>query len=157
MQTLYLKKFLRFGLLTAVVLTLAGCGGGGGGVTTSSTSTSSASTSSVSSGGTNSLPPVPPPPEEPPPSATGSFSLSWTAPVTRADGTPISLAEIEGYRVYYGTSRGNYPNLLNVTSGAATSTTVNNLQPGTYYVVMTTYDNSGLESAWSAAVTKEAT
>ena len=26
----------------------------------------------------------------------GSFTLTWTAPVTRTDGTPLSLAEIDG-------------------------------------------------------------
>ncbi|MGB5260356.1 MAG: putative Ig domain-containing protein, partial [Gammaproteobacteria bacterium] len=88
--------------------------------------------------------------------STGSFSLSWTAPTTRADGTPISLAEIDGYRVYYGTSPGNYPNSVNITDGTATATTVNNIPVGNYSVVMTTYDNNGMESAQSGIVSKQA-
>ncbi|MGB5440741.1 MAG: LamG-like jellyroll fold domain-containing protein, partial [Gammaproteobacteria bacterium] len=38
----------------------------------------------------------------------GSFSLSWTAPTTRSDGTPLSLADINGYRIHYGTSPSDY-------------------------------------------------
>jgi hypothetical protein len=87
---------------------------------------------------------------------TGSFSLSWTAPTTRADGSPISLAEIDGYRIYYGTTQGNYPNSVDITDGATTSTTVNNIPVGNYSVVMTTYDNSGVESAQSGVVSKQA-
>jgi len=88
--------------------------------------------------------------------STGSFSLSWTAPTTRADGTPISLAEIDGYRVYYGTTSGNYPNSVDITDGTATGTTINNIPVGNYSVVMTTYDNSGMESAQSGVVNKQA-
>ncbi|MDH5469304.1 MAG: hypothetical protein OEX75_01825, partial [Gammaproteobacteria bacterium] len=88
--------------------------------------------------------------------STGSFSLSWSAPTTRADGSPISLADIDGYRVYYGSAPGNYPNSVDITDGTTTATTVNNIPVGGYYVVMTTYDTSGLESAQSSAVNKQA-
>jgi len=74
----------------------------------------------------------------------------------RSDGTPISLAEIDGYRVYYGTTPGNYSNSVDITDGAATGTTVNNIPVGDYSVVMTTYDTSGRESAQSAVITKAA-
>lgn len=90
----------------------------------------------------------------PAPVQTGSLNLNWVAPSTRADGSPLSLADIAGYRVYYGTSPGTYPNMYAVTNGAATSVTINGLPVGTYYVVMSTYDAAGLESAKSAPVTK---
>ena len=93
---------------------------------------------------------------DPAQNAVGSFSLSWTAPVARADGTPLSLADIGGYRIYYGTSSGNYPNTIDVSDGSAQSATVNNLPLGTYRTVMTTYDSNGLESARSAEVVKVA-
>ncbi|MGB5472479.1 MAG: putative Ig domain-containing protein [Gammaproteobacteria bacterium] len=86
----------------------------------------------------------------------GSFNLSWTAPVARADGTPLSLVDIGGYRIYYGTSSGNYPDTIDVSDGSAQSATVNNLPVGTYHIVMTTYDSNGLESARSAEVAKVA-
>ena len=88
------------------------------------------------------------------PVQTGSFTLQWTAPVTRADGTPLSLSDIDGYHIHYGTSAGNYPNSVNVADGTAQSVIVNNLSVGTYYVVMSTYDVNGLESANSSMVTK---
>ena len=88
------------------------------------------------------------------PVQTGSLTLQWTAPVTRADGTPLSLADIDGYRIYYGPSANNYPNLLEVSDGTAQSATITDLPVGTYYIVMTTYDVGGLESAHSSMVTK---
>ena len=93
---------------------------------------------------------------DPAQNTVGSFSLSWTAPVARADGTPLSLVDIGGYRIYYGTSSGNYPNTIDVSDGSAQSATVNNLPVGTYHTVMTTYDSNGLESARSAEVVKVA-
>ena len=85
---------------------------------------------------------------------TGSLTLQWTAPVTRADGTPLSLADIDGYRIYYGDSAGNYPNRVDVSDGTAQSATITDIPVGTYYIVMTTYDFGGLESAFSSMVTK---
>lgn len=87
-------------------------------------------------------------------STTGSLSLRWTAPSARSDGSALALSEIGGYRIYYGTSRGNYPGSYDQTNGAATSATVSNLASGTYYLVMSTYDTSGREGPRSAEVTK---
>ena len=147
MQTLTLKKIFSSGLLLAVALTLFGCGGGWGGGGSTSGFVQGASSSG---GGSN------PPPIESPPQGTGSFSISWTAPVTRADGTPMSLADIDGYRIYYGTSRGKYTYQVNINNGAATGKTVSNLALGKYYLVMTTYDYSGRESARSPEISKQA-
>lgn len=133
----------------AVALVLTGCGGSR--VTTTGVSASSEGSIvrtpqiSVPTGGTSPSP------------ATGSLSLSWTAPTTRADGTPISLSDINGYRIYYGTSKGSHPNQVNITSGSVTSKTIGNLASGKkYYLVMTTYDNSGRESAKSPEINKQA-
>jgi hypothetical protein len=88
------------------------------------------------------------------PVRTGSLTLQWTAPVTRTDGTPLSLADIDGYRIFYGNSAGNYPNRLEVPDGTATSATITDLPVGSYYIVMTTYDVSHRESAYSLMVAK---
>jgi hypothetical protein len=87
---------------------------------------------------------------------TGRFNLTWTAPVTRADGTSLSLSEIGGYRIYYGTAAGSYPVSIDITDGSATSATVDNLPLGSYHAVMTTYDSKGRESARSREVVKDA-
>jgi hypothetical protein len=83
---------------------------------------------------------------------TGSASLSWTAPVTRADGSALALSEISGYTLYYGASAGNYPNSLNINDGSATSATITDLPLGTYYAVVTTLDSGGRESSYSNEV-----
>ena len=72
------------------------------------------------------------------------------------DLTPLSLSDINGYRIYYGASAGNYPNSADVTDGTATSVTVTGVPVGTYYLVMTTYDVAGRESRYSSAVRKTA-
>lgn len=146
-------------LATIIVATqLVACGGGGSSdvVTSSSTGSSVPVSSAVSSNnsvasdfpgddGSNNVAPV---------TATGSFDLSWTAPTTRSDGTPLSLADIDGFRIYYGKSKGSYPNSLDVKDGSAQSAVVKNIPVGSYYVVMTTYDVSGLESRYSSAIAK---
>jgi len=86
--------------------------------------------------------------------ATGSLDLSWTAPVARADGTPLSLADINGYRIYYGSSDGNYPESVEISDGTAQSATVTGIPVGSYHVVMTTYDTDGRESNYSPSVVK---
>jgi len=93
---------------------------------------------------------------DPAPVTVGSFSLAWTAPVARADGSPLSLADIGGYRIHYGASAGNHPNTVDVSDASAQQATVNNLPAGTYHVVMTSYDTSGLESANSVEIVKVA-
>ena len=84
----------------------------------------------------------------------GSLALSWMAPVARADGTPLSLADIDGYRIHYGQSTGNYTSHVNVADGTAQSAVLNNIPLGTYYLVMTTYDVDGRESVYSTEVSK---
>ena len=151
----------RASLLLALTLGLAACGGGSNGVVSTGSSSSFSSTTDTISGGrtgstisggrtgstisggsgiTS--------------TATGSISVSWTAPAARADGSPLSLADINGYRIYYGSSRGNYPHRVILDDGTATNASVDNVPVGTYYLVMTTYDSAGRESGRSREVTK---
>ena len=92
-----------------VSLSLYNCGGGGGG--------SGSSTSSNSPG--------------------NSATLTWVAPTTNADGTP--LTDLAGYKIYYGTSSGVYSVIIDV--GNITTYKIDNLSPGTYYFSVTAYDN----------------
>jgi hypothetical protein len=86
------------------------------------------------------------------PVQTGSVTLGWSAPVTRSDGTPLSLADIDGYFIHYGTSAGNYTNHVKVADGTAQSVTLTDLPLGAYYLVMTTYDVDGRESNYSEVI-----
>ena len=129
-----LKRVFGTILMTAQ---LVACGGGSG----STGQVASGSTGQVASGSTGQV-------------ASGSASISWTAPVARADGSPLSLAEIEGYRVYYGDSEGDYPNRIDVSDGTAVELTLSELPPGTHYFVMTTYDDAGRESVFSPVIVK---
>jgi len=90
---------------------------------------------------------------QPPPSAQ-NINMSWVAPVEREDGTPITMAEIAGYRIYYGTVQGNYTNNVDIADSSTMQATLSNLTTGTYYIVMTTYDVDGRESVFSQVVTK---
>ncbi|MBT8121267.1 MAG: fibronectin type III domain-containing protein, partial [Gammaproteobacteria bacterium] len=88
--------------------------------------------------------------------STGSFSLSWTAPTTREDGTAIALSEIGGYRIYYGDAPGNFTNTVDIADGSVTTATVSDIPSGDYYVAMSTVDTGGNVSALSSAVSKQA-
>ena len=79
-----------------------------------------------------------------------TISLAWDAPTTRPDGTP--LTGLAGYKIYYGTSSGNYITVLD--AGNTTDYVINNLSPGTYYIVTTAYYASGGESGYSNEVSK---
>lgn len=82
----------------------------------------------------------------------GSATLSWQAPTTRTDGTP--LTNLAGYRIRYGTAPGSYNNVLTIPNGGITSAVVSNLPPATYYFVASAYDTTGAESSNSSPVSK---
>ncbi len=147
-----------FRVLQAVSLSivLTACGGSNSGVattaTTSSTSTASTTSSTSTASTTGSTSGGGPATS----SNTGSMTLQWTAPVARTDGTPLSLSEIAGYHVHYGKSPGSYSSHINITNGSLQSVTLKGLPVGTYYIAMSTYDDSGLESQYSASIVKQA-
>jgi hypothetical protein len=85
----------------------------------------------------------------------GSVTLQWQPPTTRTDGSP--LTNLAGYRVYYGTTQGSYPNRITVNSPGLSSFVVQNLPPGTYWFVITAVDSAGLESAQSNSASKQVT
>jgi VCBS repeat-containing protein len=80
------------------------------------------------------------------------INLSWTAPAEREDNTALSLSEIAGYKIYYGTTQGNYTNSVDVNDSTTTSYTFKSLVAGTYYFVITTRDVDGRESQYSTEI-----
>jgi len=83
---------------------------------------------------------------------TGSVTLTWTAPTQNEDGS--ALTDLAGYKIYWGTTSGNYPNSITVNDKDATSYVVDNLSSGTYEFVATSFNTSGVESRYSAPATK---
>lgn len=81
-----------------------------------------------------------------------NITLSWIAPVEREDGSPISMSEIAGYRVYFSETEGDYSNDVTVNDSSTMQVTLKDLPEGTYYIVVTTYDMYGRESGFSETV-----
>lgn len=81
------------------------------------------------------------------PARIGSVTLSWVPPTQRTDGTV--LTSLAGYRVYFGTRSGTYPNQVTITNPGVASYVVDSVPSGTYFFVLTAYDASGNESNFS--------
>src|SRR6056297_44725 len=84
--------------------------------------------------------------------AMGSVTLSWSPPTENTDGT--TLTDLAGYRIYWGTTSGSYPNSVTIDNPGLNTYVVENLTPGTYEFVATSYNTSGVESDYSAPATK---
>lgn len=82
-------------------------------------------------------------------SMAGSATLSWTAPTTNVDGTP--LIDLAGYKVYFGTTSKVYGSSIDIglSAGNPPTYTINNLGTGTYFFAVTAYDSTGIESSFS--------
>ncbi len=122
-----LSRLLAFSLasLLAFSLIASGCGGGGGGGSSDSGSGS-----------------------------VGSATLTWDAPTTTLYGSELTgTNSISGYRVYYGTSSGNYTS--SAEAGNVTSYTVTGLSGGTTYYFAITASNSSGESGYSNEDSKQ--
>jgi hypothetical protein len=75
--------------------------------------------------------------------------LTWKAPATNEDGTPLS--DLAGFRVYYWQDEWEVPERVDV--GNHTSHTLTQLEAGhTYNFAVTSYDISGNESELSEVV-----
>lgn len=82
----------------------------------------------------------------------GSVTLSWTPPTENSDGSP--LTDLAAYNIYYGSSRGAYPNRVRFPNPGIASVVVDNLTPNTYYFVATSENSLGIESPYSNEVTR---
>lgn len=89
----------------------------------------------------------------PAPATNGTASLSWNAPVTRTDGTPIAMSELSGYRLRYGTIHGEYSQVVTISGAYTTTRSISGLDPRrSYYFVVTAVDVGGLEGPASNEV-----
>jgi ABC-type glycerol-3-phosphate transport system substrate-binding protein len=125
-----MKKLTTLLLVSVVTLLLTACGGGGSGASSDNRDTTT--------GGA--------------PTTSGRLVLSWVAPSTRADGSYLPLTELEGYRIYYGSSADNLTMLVDLNDKDITEYTVDSLPSGNYYFAITVYDLDGYESRFSNIV-----
>ena len=84
--------------------------------------------------------------------ANGSVTLTWTAPTQNEDGT--MLTDLDGYKIYYGTASGSYPNQVTIDNISVTTHVIENLTPNTYYFVATAFNTSKVESKFSGEASK---
>ena len=82
-----------------------------------------------------------------------SYTVSWGAPTLNDDGTPLD--DLAGYRIYYGTVSGQYNQEIEINSPGLTSYLIENLAPGTYFLVMTSVNSAGVESMYSSQLRVE--
>jgi len=130
-----MKTTHRLLLILLISLLLSACGGGSGG----SVAVGGGGSAAVG-GGTGRI--------------QQKVTLSWTAPVTRTDGSSIAPAELDGYRIYYGNSPSNLSMQLDINDATQTSASID-LPPGSYDIAVTVYDVNGLESSFSNVVHKD--
>ena len=94
--------------------------------------------------------------------APATSTLSWAAPSTRVDGTPLQATQIEEFRIYHGIDIGENPLAIGpeytaVSGENATDITIDLTPRPEPYVIsfaITTVDRDGLQSVLSETVTK---
>jgi large repetitive protein len=79
--------------------------------------------------------------------SNGSATLTWTPVTTNTNGS--TLADLAGYRVYYGTSQSALNTLVVLANPSLTTYSVTNLSAGTWYFGVTAYASDGAVSAMS--------
>lgn len=83
---------------------------------------------------------------------TGQATLSWTPPTKNSDGT--TLTDLRGFKVYWGSAVGSYPNVVTLSNAGLNSYVVSNLTPGTKYFVVTAFNAANAESVASNVASK---
>jgi hypothetical protein len=84
--------------------------------------------------------------------ATGSATLTWTAPTTNTNGTP--LVDLAGYKVYWRNGGTTYPNSATIQNPGLTTYVVTPLTPGTWSFVVAAVNSRGVESVLSSSASK---
>jgi hypothetical protein len=84
--------------------------------------------------------------------ATGTATVTWSAPTQRVDGSPIG--ELAGYRVLYGKSSRNYDHTVEINTAGINRYVLEGLGAGTWYFAVQAITSDGLSSAPSREVNK---
>jgi len=141
------------GLLTAMSLTvlIVGCGGGDGSELPYSTTPAVIDTPIATP--PDNTTPDPTPPSDP--TTVGNTTITWNAPSTRVDGTPIAMSELGGYYLYYGKSPDDISTVINIQDPYTFEITLNNLPSGKYYFRVSAFDTDGIEGPKSQTISKD--
>jgi hypothetical protein len=83
---------------------------------------------------------------------TISTTLSWTPPTQNEDGS--ALMDLAGYKIYWGTTPGQYTHSVKIENAGMSSYVVENLTPGTYEFAAKSFNEAGVESAYSNPATR---
>ncbi len=83
-----------------------------------------------------------------------STNLSWAAPSTREDGTPLTLSDIDGYRIYMGDSESTLVPVMDINDYSVTQYTLTGIEQGDHYFAVTAYDSAASESGFSNIIFK---
>ncbi len=83
----------------------------------------------------------------------GTALMSWTPPTDNTDDS--TLTDLAGFKIYYGTFPGEYDRTITINNPGLSSYLVENLASSDWFFVMTAFNSSGIESAYSAEVYKE--
>ena len=84
--------------------------------------------------------------------ALAGLNLSWVPPIEREDGTLLQEGEICCYRIYWGTTSGDYQNMIEVDGAVNSYNNITEFTPEIIYLVITTIDSDGRESMYSNEV-----
>jgi len=90
-----------------------------------------------------------------PPSSTGgpgSATLSWQAPTSNSNDTP--LTDLAGYRIYYGSSPERLSHTVQLKTIGLQTYVIDDLEPGTWYFAVRALAANGSESNLSEIVVK---
>ena len=90
-----------------------------------------------------------------PSSAVGTATVSWEAPITNTDGTP--LTDLAGYRIYYGSSPESLAHSVQIKTIGLQTYVIDDLQSGIWYFAVMAVATDGSESKLSNVVSKTIT
>jgi hypothetical protein len=90
-----------------------------------------------------------------PSSVVGAATVSWEAPTTNTNGTP--LTDLAGYRIYYGSSPESLAHSVQIKTVGLQTYVIDDLEAGTWYFAVMAVAANGTESTLSDIVAKTIT
>ncbi len=87
--------------------------------------------------------------------STKPHALTWSAPLTREDGSSLALSQIAGFRIYYRLRHQEKYDVISISNPTTSHYPLERLPPGAYEFSITTVDDNGLESRRSDPVTAD--